>query len=406
MYMKQKKLTLKMPKGYSKSIHASVLLLTIFGLAMIISAKSNIHSLEAIGIIKVIIKEVGFIVASYLLMLFVARNFSWEKFRKLYVPIVYGTIGLLFLTMIFPAIGGARAWIRTPIGTIQPSEFVKVISILILAQSLGDRGNERTDLISLIKHPVLLVSFMGMFVLLAQSDLGSAVIIFVISLITVLSFSNPQLRKIQKWFLILFASGILLLFFVNSGPFINFLNSVDWPDSMKYMINRFTVSANPFLDRHDSGAQIFNGLAAFVSGGLTGVGYGKGFLKFSFIFAAESDSILAIIVEELGVIFGFLPIVLLYGVIIYQLMKYTFKVKSDKDKAVLVGTIAYFFIHFLLNVGGVTALIPLTGIPLLFISAGGSSRLAVMVAIGLCQNVIARYNTPTRNQKQNSGDMT
>src|SRR5690554_1701487 len=114
MYMKQKKLTLKMPKGYSKSIHASVLLLTIFGLAMIISAKSNIHSLEAIGIIKVIIKEVGFIVASYLLMLFVARNFSWEKFRKLYVPIVYGTIGLLFLTMIFPAIGGARAWIRTP----------------------------------------------------------------------------------------------------------------------------------------------------------------------------------------------------------------------------------------------------------------------------------------------------
>ena len=108
--------------------------------------------------------------------------------------------------------------------------------------------------------------------------------------------------------------------------------------------------------------------------------------------SAESDSILAIIVEELGIIFGFLPIVVLYSLIFYQLMKYTFLVKSEKDKAILVGTLAYFFIHFLLNVGGVTALIPLTGVPLLFISAGGSSRLAVMIAIGLSQNVIARYH--------------
>ena len=133
-------------------------------------------------------------------------------------------------------------------------------------------------------------------------------------------------------------------------------------------------------------------MAAFVSGGLFGVGYGKGFLKFSFIFASESDSILAIIVEELGFVFGFMPIVILYGIIIFQLMKYTFLVKSEKDKAILVGTIAYIFIHFLFNVGGVTAFIPLTGVPLLFISAGGSSRMAIMLAIGLSQNVIARHN--------------
>lgn len=382
-----------MPKGYSKSIHASVLILNIFGLMMIISATATVNSLEWSRLVMVIIKEVIFIVASYLLMVAVARRFSLAKLKKHYYLIVGVTFFLLLWALIYGPVNGARAWIRlTSFLTIQPSEFAKITIILILAHSLGEREHSKENLSSLITHPIVMILVMGYIVLRPQGDLGSAMIMMLIALLTTLVFANRKLQRIQSLFLGLFVLYIILIVAVNNEGFINFVDRIPMPKEMHYMVDRVRTSANPFLDRYNAGAQIFNGLAAFVSGGLFGVGYGKGFLKFSFIFAAESDSILAIIIEEMGVIFGFMPIVILYSIIFYQLMKYTFLVKSEKDKAILVGTLSYFFIHFLLNVGGVSGAIPLTGIPLLFISSGGSSRLAVMIAIGLTQNVIARYN--------------
>ena len=107
---------------------------------------------------------------------------------------------------------------------------------------------------------------------------------------------------------------------------------------------------------------------------------------------ATTDYILPIIVEELG-IFGFLFIVLLYGVILYRLFYYAFKAKSEGYKVILIGTAMYLSVHFLLNVGGVSGLIPLTGVPLLFISSGSSSLLSVCIAIGISQAVISRIRT-------------
>lgn len=380
-----------MPKGFSKSIHASVILLTLFGLAMIVSATATVNTLEWTRLVFVIIKESTFIVISYVLMVLVARKFSFNFLRKNYGKFLLLTIGGLALTMAFPAINGAKAWIRIPgLGTIQPSEFAKVAVILILAISLNDKDIKEYSFWDVALHPIVVVTGIALYVFIFQNDLGSAMIILMIAFFTLMVFANSKLQKVQTFLLAVFIGFLVLLLFVGNEGFINFVDKLPFIDD--YMIDRLRVSGNPFLDRHGSSAQIFNGLAAFVNGGLFGVGYGKGFLKFSFIFAAESDSILAIIVEELGVIFGFLPIVILYSIIMFQLIKYTFLVDSERDKAVLVGSLAYFFVHFLLNVGGITALIPLTGVPLLFISAGGSSRLAVMIMIGLSQNVIARYN--------------
>lgn len=391
--MKLKKLSLKMPKGYSKSIHASVLILTLFGLMMIVSATANVNSLEWTRLVMVIVKESFFIVVSYIMMVTIARNFSLQRLKKLYVPILVFTMGALLATQFFGPVNGAKAWIHLGVASIQPSEFAKITVILVLAHSLGERERSKEGFWDLAAHPMTMITIMSLIVLFPQGDLGTAMIMLLIALLTLLVFANSKLQKVQTLFLLLFVIYIVLIILLNNQAVLDFLDAIPFPDRMHYMINRIKTSANPFLDRYNAGAQIFNGLAAFVSGGLWGVGYGKGFLKFSFIYAAESDSILAVIVEELGVIFGFMPIVLFYGVIFYQLMKYTFLVKSEKDKAILVGTLSYFFIHFLLNVGGVTALIPLTGVPLLFISAGGSSRMAVMIAIGLSQNVIARYRS-------------
>lgn len=382
-----------MPEGHSKFIHTSVIILTFFGFAMIISATANVNSSGAGNLLKVIFKELFFIVTSYILMVWVARRFSLKKLERYYIPLLYGTIFMLIATMFFPAVGGAKAWIRFGgLFTIQPSEFAKVMVILILAQSLGDRNKMKESFSDIASHPILMIMFIGLFVLVLQHDFGTAAIIFLIALMTLMIFANTTLRKAQLLLLVVFVFLLGFIFAINMSSVVAAIDKIPFPERMHYMIDRIRVSANPFLDKHDAGAQIFNGLAAFVSGGLWGVGYGKGFLKYSFIYAAESDSILAIIIEEMGVIFGFLPIIVFYGLIMFQLMKYVFIVKLDKDKAILMGTLSYFFIHFLFNVGGISAAIPLTGIPLLFISAGGSSRLAIMIAIGLSQNVIARHN--------------
>ena len=392
--MKRYNFSFSMPKGFSKGIHTSVLTLTLFGVLMIVSSSANIKSGGSAALLFVAVKEFGFIFLSYYLMVFTAKNYSHLRLKKFYNIMLMGIWIALLGTQFFRGVhGDVKAWLRFPGGiTIQPSEFAKVAVILITVHSLGDKKNSKHDFWDLVTHPLLIVGLMCFYVLVFQKDLGTAAIMALIFLFTLIIPANVRLRKFQALLILTFISFIVLLWASTTTGGITLVQSLPLPDKIKYMASRFSYSANPFLDPTQS-SQIFNGLAAFVSGGLFGVGIGKGFLKYSFIFAADSDSILAIIVEELGVVFGFGPIVFFYGVIIYQLMRYTFKVSSEKDKIILVGTIAYVFIHFLFNVGGVSAIIPMTGVPLLLISAGGSSRMAFMIAIGLAQNVIARYNT-------------
>ena len=147
---------------------------------------------------------------------------------------------------------------------------------------------------------------------------------------------------------------------------------------------------NPFADKYGTGFQLINGLVSFASGGWQGVGYGKSIQKYTNFPAANTDFILAIVVEELG-IFGFLLIFICYALIVGRMFIYAIRMKSQRGRIVLIGVSMYFFIHFLFNVGGVTGLIPLTGVPLLMISAGGSSTLSVMVAVGMGQAVISQY---------------
>ena len=105
-------------------------------------------------------------------------------------------------------------------------------------------------------------------------------------------------------------------------------------------------------------------------------------------------------VEETGYV-GFLILMLMYGIIIFRLFLYARKVRSEAGKIILIGTASYFLVHIFLNVGGVTGLIPLTGVPLPLISSGGSSAMAFMLAIGLSQAVIAKYN---RDQEKMHAD--
>ena len=165
-----------------------------------------------------------------------------------------------------------------------------------------------------------------------------------------------------------------------------------------HITTRFENAINLFRP-YVGGYQPINGLYGIARGGLQGVGFGESIQKYGYLTQSDNDYILSIVIEELGV-FGLGIIVAGYAIIIKRLFYYAFRTKSEGYKVILIGTAMYIFAHFVLNVGGVGGLIPLTGVPLLFISSGGSSMMSIMSAIGISQAIIARIRRQGTIQKK------
>ena len=388
----KKKFYFRMPAGHDRLIHSTILALTLFGLVMVTSATMGTDAANYMSLIRTVFKQLLFTAAGYIGMLIMARKFTFELCRKYLFHLIFLTIAALLFVLVFDPVGGARAWIRIPIGniiefTIQPSEFAKMSIMIIMATYLGDLRIQKISGKELIKAPFILVMLFVVIVALLQSDFGSAVIMLGIALILFLIPKHPSLRKYQKNLLLtLFFGGALLIFLMSpAGEAI--LKMIPFA---QYQINRFLVAQNPFADRYGGGYQLIKGLISFASGGISGVGFGASIQKYMNFPAASTDYILAIVVEELG-IGGFLFIFIGYMIVICRLFNYAIKIESENARMILIGTAMYLFIHFVFNVGGVTGLIPLTGVPLLLISAGGSSTMSFMTAIGLSQSVISKY---------------
>jgi cell division protein FtsW len=299
----------------------------------------------------------------------------------------------LLITLAFPSVGGARAWIRIPFPgtelTLQPSEFAKIVAILMFAVYLGDLPKNIARKSSEIMGPPIF-TLVGMFMIMVvlQRDLGTAVVLFVICFFV---FLLPSHRKLRDWqrpalFMSAFVSAVLL--FLMSDPGIKLLKSID---KGGYQLQRFLAAYNPFAIAQEGGYQIVSSLIAITKGNWIGVGLGRSLQKYGYLPAARTDFILAIITEETGMI-GFTIILGFYGLIIYHLFKGIFRTTDEKSRMTLVGIALYLLVHFILNIGGVTALIPLTGVPLLFISQGGSSTMAIMCGLGIAQNILAKQN--------------
>ncbi len=386
----RRKFSLRMPYRYDMIIHLCTLILAVFGLFMVASATMGQAGGDVMSLAKTIIKQLVFTVAGYLGMVVMARWFSFERVKRLIAPIVLMTF-ILLLMALFWEVGGARAWIKIPIPgqevTIQPSEFAKVVIIMVIATYLGDIRNQKLSARDLLRNPLLIVGGFCFIVAILQSDFGSAIVMAGIACICFLVVSHPALARLQRGLVIILLIGVAFTVWILSPMGEHLIESLPFES---YQIQRFTSAMNPFADQYGSGYQLINGLVSFARGGWTGLGYGNSIQKYTNFPAASTDFILAIVVEELG-IFGFLIILISYGFLVGRMLMFAMKMKSQRGRVVLVGVSMYFFIHFLFNVGGVTGLIPLTGVPLLMISSGGSSTMAVMIAIGMAQAVIAQY---------------
>lgn len=383
---------LAMPKRADRSILISILVLAAFGLLMIASSSMGLTVGRPGRLALILIKQFVFLSAGYYFMARLANNFRLSFLKSGSFPVwAIGIGAALVFCLAFPAAGGARAWIRVPISgmdiSIQPSEFAKVMVILIVAAYCGDVKKVFDNSSDIVKRPAVFIFAYFFIVLLLQSDMGSAVVILMIACICLMIPQHPQLMPTQRLIRFLIILGIAVVLYILSP----FGEAVIRRLPLKaYQINRFLSALNPFVDMYDTGFQLVNGLVSFATGGWIGLGYGNSVRKYTQFPAANTDFILAIVVEELGLV-GFLIIFIPYMIIIVQLFRYAMKIKSEQARIILIGTAMYLVIHCLFNIGGVTGMIPLTGVPLLMISSGGSSTLAFMIAVGISQAVIDQY---------------
>lgn len=390
----------KVRRGSDQTINIIVIGLAIFGLIMAISASMTDANNSTRLLVFVTIKQLAFLLISYGLMVVSSKLFSYKLAKPLIMPFSLLMIGLLLATLFFKETNGAKAWLRFGAGalqfTIQPSEFAKVSGIILLATFLGEIPlNTRRTRKEIVRPIISVIAIQAAIILILQKDMGSALVLLLITYFLLLIPSHPRLRGMQNIMILLFAVGLIGAVFILSDRGLSILEATGIFDG--YKLDRFKSYANPFALITGAGYQLSGSLIAFSRGGWFGTGLGHSVQKYGYLPEASTDFIVPLIGEELGFV-GLIFLMFFYAVLLYRLTYYALKVKDDRDKMILIGTVLYLFIHVLLNVGGASGSIPLTGVPLLLISSGGSSMMSVMIAIGICQSIISKYRLRIKNE--------
>jgi len=373
-------------KKDDKVIYFATIGLSIVSIAMVASASVGLASQQANAVGINMIKQVSYYSIGLVAMMFFYYNFS-IKSMKYVLPVGAFILSIMLVaTLFFQEVNGARAWLHLLNFSLQPSEFVKVFIILYIAVKLPHFYYSQRSAWEIIKKPAIVFGIWVLFIIAFQGDLGTAVVIVLITLICLLMIQGRTFRPLKAVVRVLLI-GFAFILILNITPIGTVI--VKLLPISEYQKVRFLSVTDPFYDIYDKTYQLFHSLVAFGRGSWSGVGFGDSYQKFGYLPEARTDFILPIIVEELGVI-GLALVFIPYAIILYQLFNFALKIKNDTARIIIIGTIAYFFVHFLLNVGGVSALIPLTGVPLLLVSSGGSSTVCVMSLLGICQNIINR----------------
>ena len=384
-------------RGVDKTVYFCVVILTIYGIVKIGSA--SVGQSAKMGPMYAsmnMIKQAIFVLGGFAAMIFLTRCFkkSWVNANSTWIFYAMGLV-LMLACLFFEDGKGSHAWIRIGSFTIQPAEFMKVIMILFLSFHFGEIEEycqiprnitrqkkeelQKRKLWYCILRPILAIFiafFVGVFL---QKDMGSSLIMAFICMMLFFITPRPYYTKYKKLALILLVIGFILILL--SATFI----------LKPYQLGRIYTWLNPLGDIEGDGWQLTNALIAFATGGLFGKGFGSSTQKYGYIPESHNDFIVAIIYEELGLV-GFMLFLIPYVIIIYKMFHYALRIKDTKSKLILYGVGLYFFTHLLVNVGGVSGFIPMTGVPLLLISSGGSSTLAAMMGLGIAQSIIAKYN--------------
>lgn len=320
-------------------------------------------------------RQLIFLTFSFGLSFFIIR-FSTKSYGYISWIAIIAIIILLIIVLIYGSlVNQARSWIEVISGvTIQPSEFAKIITIVWFASNYAIGKNETK-----FKTFMLLLGVVGLIAVLImlQPDLGTTCIY--LAIVFLMFTALPISKKIKRnVFLTVLGLGVVVIvLLMNNGVQVFFERQLERFDYFN------PCSEEKFLD---SGSQVCNGYIAFNNGGLFGKGLGNSTQKYLYLPEAYTDFISAIVVEELGLIVAVGILFLMFMVLwrIFIIGKYA---KNDASKLMCYGIFWYILLHIIINLGGVMGMIPLTGVPLPFLSYGGSFTMCLVVALTIVQRV-------------------
>ena len=356
----------------------ATLIIALFGLVMIFSASSITSVLLYNKPEYYFFRKELLVFAGAVIVFIITTLLPLETYRhfKIYLLLMIGAIGVLIALKSYGSItNSAQSWFRiSGIGfQVQPSEFAKSITILYLATAYG----RRKKFIGKMDPFIPLIPCIVIFFLIAiEPDYGTA---FIYTMIVASVFFSIPFGK-NNWISItkgLFIVGVVgaILFMYNASSLLS--------DNQR---SRFQFERPCDRYKEESGYQVCNGYIAMNNGGLFGVGLGKSTQKYLYLPAAHTDFIFPIIVEEWGLAGGAF-VILLYMFILYRILAIAKHAANLQGSMIAFGTFALLIIHIFINLGGVLAIIPLTGVPLPFLSYGGSIGLNLGILIGLTERV-------------------
>jgi cell division protein FtsW len=349
----------------------TVAVLNIIGVVMVLSA-SSVSSLTDYGspwyfflrqLLWTLLGIVAFVVGI---------RIDYRGLRRFVRPLLIVS-AVLLVAVLIPGVGvhvsGSRRWIGAGMFRFQPSELAKLALLLYAADLASRRAREMTDWRRVVKPVIIVLLGFGALVM-KQPDLGSALVLALIT-VTVLVAAGAR----SKHLAVIGVSGVSLVTLLAFAE--------------PYRRARMLTFLHPFTDRSNEGYQIAQSLIAIGTGGWTGVGLGASRAKWNFLPNAHTDFIFAIIAEELGLLGGLL-VLAMFGVFAVLGIR-TAARASDRFGALLaVGITAWVVGQAVINVGAVCGMLPITGIPLPFISFGGTALVSTMFSVGVLAN-IARH---------------
>lgn len=358
--------------------------LSLFGLLMVLSAgavqsfrlKGNgyfyfIQQLESLGL-----GLVGF---------YLAQRVDYRWWKKIAGPFMVIAIALL-LAVFIPGVGfnygGATRWINTPGFHIQVAEIAKLALIIYLATWFERKGKHLRDFREGLLPFVGVLGTLAVLVML-QPDMGTMSVIAMIGIVMYFT-AGASLRHIA-------AAGAAALgavtILIAAAP---------------YRINRFLTFLDPTKDTLGTGYHVQQALVAIGSGGLFGLGFNHSLQKYNYLPEPMNDSIFAIIGEELGFLAA-LAVIAAFGYLAVRGLKIASRAPDTFSRLVVTGVVTWIVWQGMINIAAMLSLVPLTGVPLPFISLGGSALVVLLTACGIVFN-ISRYATPEKGTHERPGD--
>ena len=350
-----------------KWLFAATIGLALFGVVMVYSASAMLAQSEHHGHFYYVIKQAIWTAIGLIAML-AAMQFDYNRLRDR--RIVYGllllTVFMLLAVFAFSPINGARRWIKFRGFSVQPSEVSKLALAIFLAYFLEKHvGEEREFWRTFI--PCGAVTAMLAVLVVAEPDFGTALMLAV-TFVVVVYTAGARLSHLAMAAAPALAAAAGLLIFV------------------PWRLTRLVTFLDPWADPQKSGFQVVQSLIAVGSGGPNGLGFAQGKQKMLFLPFAHSDFIFAVIGEELGLI-GTLAVLLVFGLFLWRGIRTSLLAPDRFAKLLSLGIVSGIVAQALFNMSVVLSLVPTKGIPLPFISYGGSSLVPTLAAVGILLNI-------------------